>query len=115
MSRQAQIAQEVFLGKIGSLRQTRARLNNVCSLEDFLAECIGDFDMWMTEGGDAAEVEMRNSAERDRGLAVAEMPTPNSPTPQKTILYNHRKEWTEVKWLRNCRLREKGRLKVSII
>ncbi len=68
--------------------------------------------MWMTEGGDAAEVELRNSAERERGLAEPEMSSPNSPTPNKTVLYNHRKEWTEVKLLKNCRLREKGRLKV---
>ena len=111
-NRAAQIAQDVFTGKIASMRQIRRRLNNVCCLDDFLAESIGACDMWMTEGGDKAEVEMRNSAEKEKGLSAAEISSPNSPTPKKTVMYNHRKEWTDVKLLQSCRLMEKGRLKV---
>ncbi len=42
---------------------------------------------------------MRKSAEKEKGLAVAAMSSPNSPTPKKTVLYNHRKEWTNVNLL----------------
>ncbi len=69
--------------------------------------------MWMTEGGDKAEVERKESAVKERGLGVTEMQSPNSSVPKKSIIYNHRKEWTEVHLLQNCRLKEKGRLKVN--
>jgi hypothetical protein len=69
--------------------------------------------MWMTEGGDKAEVERQEIAVKERGLGVTEVASPNSPVPKKSVTYNHRKEWTEVQLLLSCRLKEKGRLKVK--
>jgi hypothetical protein len=112
--RASQIANDIFTGKIASMRQIRLRLTKVCSLEDFLSDSIPSLDMWMTEGGDKAEVYRKESAVKERGLVVTEMQSPNSSVPKKSIIYNHRKEWTEVHLLQNCRLKEKGRLKVNI-
>ncbi len=109
----SQIASDVFTGKIGSMRRIRLRLNSVCTLEDFLSDSIPSLDMWMTEGGDKAEVERQEIAVKERGLGVTEVASPNSPVPKKSITCNHRKEWTEVQLLLSCRLKEKGRLKVK--
>jgi hypothetical protein len=111
--RGSQIANDVLTGKIGSMRQIRLRLNNVCNLDDFLSDCIPALDMWLTEGGDKAEAERKQSAIKARGLAATEMPSPNSPVAKKSISYNHRKKWTAVPMLQSCRLKAKGRLKVK--
>jgi hypothetical protein len=62
--RASQIASDVFTGKIGSMRQIGLRLNNVCTLEDFLSDSIPSLDMWMTEGEQMIKQKLRDKKSR---------------------------------------------------
>jgi hypothetical protein len=72
-------------------------------------DAIEALDMWMAERGDRAETERRQQIETEKGLKAVEIASPNSPTPNINISYNHRKSWSNDKLFLSCILKEKGR------
>jgi hypothetical protein len=106
--RGAHIVHDVLTGKVVSMRQVRKRSNGVCTSEDFISDAINALDMWMTEGGDYAETQIKLSAEKERGLQSMQKDSPSSPVSESNITYNHRQKWTDVKMLKYCRLNEKA-------